>query len=534
MAESEIYQLTPAEAEIMLASKSDPNLWASYWLQKPGYPPFQFDHDFTEEGKWQVKAVMCAQKLLIAICGIGTGKTLCMGIGAIFHASITNGYKFANIGHELDQAKIMYDLILDFTKDTRFEKLITRKPAAPHPKIEIGFLLGNIRFSSMLDFYSAGEDQSGENVFSKRYDHINIEEAFRFDNLKALIRKLRTRLTGKTSTGRALRGLLSVISNPIDNPELWDVFDTAIAKPDHAAVFLIDTEQNKNVTKEQIDAILEDIPEEERALYLKGARPEGRGSYYSKATVNRCESEILSVELREGLAAGTPGFRGVHSGSLGYYDFRFPRREGAIYIITGDPGIGSAPSRNAPVIGVWEVDPATNLNTMRALWWGNGNGSIMPFINHLLELMSVYAPEFVGIDSTSTQKNTAEVMNMEYVMEKGYSVPKITGMDFSGGMKYGFLVSLRISLEAGKMAWPDIVTGLGAQLKNYDPLMDSAKTSKLPQDLVAMAAMAARASRALYPPTPDEDDTTDGNTILIGGDRYSVGILADRYGVRTR
>jgi hypothetical protein len=531
--ESEIYRLTPNEAELMIASRGDPNAWASYWLQKPGFPAFQFDRDFTDEGKWQVKMVMAGQPLVVAICGIATGKTLGVGIGACFHASVTNGFRFANIGHELDQSKIMYDAILDFTKDTRFEKLIVRKPSAPHPKIEIAYYIGNYKFYSLLEFYSAGEDQSGENVFSKRYDWINIEEAFRFDNLKSLRSKLRTRLTGKTSTGRPLMGRLSLISNPIDNPELWDIFDDAVQHPEHAATFLIDTEQNKNVTEEQIAAQLADIPEEERALYLKGARPEGRGSYYSRATVEKCSSQLLSAILREGLAADKPGFRGVSTGSLGYYDFRFPREDNKIYIITGDPGIGAAPSRNAPTIGVWEVDPATNINTMRALWWGNGGGSIMPFVNHLLELMTVYSPEFVGIDSTSTQKNTSEIMNLEYVQDKGYSVPRITGMDFSGGNKYAFLVSLRVTLEAGKMVWPDVVTGLGAQLKNYDPLMDSAKTSKLPQDLVAMAAMAARASRALYPPAPTEEGGQDiGGSGYIRDYRFSVGDGVDRYALR--
>lgn len=512
MADPDIYRLTEAEAELMVASKSDPNVWAAYWLQKPGHEPFQFDHDFTEEGRWQVKSVMTPKKLRVAICGIGTGKTLAVGLGACFHACVTNGYRFANIGHELDQARIMYDLILDFAKDTRLEKLITKKPASPHPKIQIEFMLGNFKFSSLLEFYSAGEDQSGENVFSKRYDEINVEEAFRFDNLQALIRKLRTRLTGKTSTGRPLRGLLSIISNPIDNPELWNVFDDAVSKPHHADVFLIDTEQNHNVTKEQIDALLEDIPEEERALYLKGARPEGRGSYYSKATVDKCLSELLSVELKEGIAHGVPGYRGVSSGSMGYYDVRYPRKPGSIYIVLGDPGIGAAPARNAPVIGVWEVIPKTNMNILRALWWGNGNGSIMPFVNHFLEFIEIYAPEYAGMDSTSTQKNTAEVINMEYVHDKNYSVPRINGLDFSGGNKYSFLVSLRVTLESGKMIWADCVTGLGSQLKNYDPILDSPKTSKLPQDLVSMAAMAARVSRALYPPTPQDEGDDNGES----------------------
>lgn len=534
MADQDIYHLSETEAELMIASKSDPNLWASYWLEKPGFPPFQFDYNFVEEGKWQVWAILAAQPLILVVAGIGTGKSLCMAaLGPCFMACVTPDFTFANIGHELDQSKIGYDLILKYSRGTRFEKLITRKPASPHPKIAIEFYLGSFLFSSLLEFYSAGEDQSGENIFSKRFDWINIEEAFRFDNLATLRGRLRTRLTGSTPTGRSLMGRLSIISNPIDNPELWNIFDDAASKPDHAATFLIDTEMNKNVSEDQIKAQMEDIPEEERALYLKGARPEGRGSYYSKETVNRCASELLSVELKEGIAQGLPGYKGSFTGGLGYWEFRFPRLDGKIYIVVGDPGIGAAPARNAPTIQVWEVDPLTNLNIVRAFWWGNGHGSIMPYVNHFLEFLEIYTPEDAGSDSTGPQKNTTEVINLEYVNEKGYSVSRIRPLDFSNN-KYAYLVSLRVTLEAGKLIWPDIATGIGSQLKSYDPVEDKVKSARIPQDIVSAMAMGARLSRANYPPRPAETDGKDNSDDgKPGRERLSVGNRSNRGFLRT-
>ena len=126
-----------------------------------------------------------------------------------------------------------------------------------------------------------------------------------------------------------------------------------------------------------------------------------------------------------------------------------------------------------------------------------------------LEWIERYKPVFAGVDSTSNQKNFAEVMNMEYISGGKYSVEKITGMDFSGARRYQYLVSLRVSLESGAWAWPDLATGIGAQLKAYDPIEDRVLTSKLAQDIVSMLAMAAFVSRALYPPEPNPKDKED-------------------------
>jgi hypothetical protein len=166
---------------------------------------------------------------------------------------------------------------------------------------------------------------------------------------------------------------------------------------------------------------------------------------------------------------------------------------------------------------VVDVGDAPRMNKIIALWWGNGHGRISPFMTTYLELMNKYKPVFCGVDSTSNQKNFAEVMNMEYITDGAYSVEKIHGMDFSGMRRYQYLVACRISLEMGVWTWPKIATGIGSQLKAYDPVEDRVATSKLAQDLVSGLSMASFASRALYPPEPDQEAKANVSTKFGAG-----------------
>lgn len=507
----QVYTLAPHEVDIMRASVSDPNIFFDYWVKKPGLDAFQLDSKFEDDAKWQKDFCMASQSLIVAICGIATGKTLACGMSAFYHGSITPYFKFMNVGHELMQAKFMYDEILAFTEGTRAEKLIWKKPSAPHPKIVIAYNIGDVRITSQLDFQSAGEASDALNIFSYRGDWINIEEAGRFDNLEEIMARLTTRLTGASASGRPYMGRLSIISNPIDNPQLWSIFDRAVADPENAATFMIDTDQNKNVTEKQLAAQLRNIPAEERDFYLSGKRPEGRGAFFSRTLVQKCESKLLSEILREGVAQQKDGFRGVYDPALGYYDWKFPWRNDHQYLIVGDPGVGRAPLRNAPAIMAFDVTEAPRLNTICGMWWGNGGGRISVWIEHLLEFMSFYKPVFVGVDSTSTQKNMHEVINMEYVYQQGYSVDKITGMDFSGMRKVQYLVSSRVTFELGALAYPDVATGISSQLKAYDIIEDRSTTSKLAQDLVSCISMGTFASRALYPPIPPGEEEQQNN-----------------------
>jgi hypothetical protein len=64
---------------------------------------------------------------------------------------------------------------------------------------------------------------------------------------------------------------------------------------------------------------------------------------------------------------------------------------------------------------------------------------------------------------------------------------KISGLDFSGSKKAGYLVVARMFIESGLLSWPKLVVGIRSQLTNYDPGRDR----NIAQDLVATIAMSA-------------------------------------------
>src|SRR5258706_3372944 len=139
---------------------------------------------------WQVDFCMASQTLIVAICGISTGKTLTVGMSACYHAVLNQDFKFLNIGYELKQSEYMYDAILEFARGTRFEKLITKSPRRPNPQIEIMYKIGNIIRRGQLDFMSAAEKNDAMNVFSYLGAMINVKECGRFIKLASLIAHL--------------------------------------------------------------------------------------------------------------------------------------------------------------------------------------------------------------------------------------------------------------------------------------------------------------------------------------------------------
>ena len=77
------YTLSPTEEKILQDGMNDPNIIAGYFFRPSGADKgFQFDYGFTEEGKWQEAVYLAIQKLIVVIGGVGTGKTLGVGIAA--------------------------------------------------------------------------------------------------------------------------------------------------------------------------------------------------------------------------------------------------------------------------------------------------------------------------------------------------------------------------------------------------------------------------------------------------------------------
>ena len=270
----------------------------------------------------------------------------------------------------------------------------------------------------------------------------------------------------------------------------------------------VSSRHNKNITPDQLRLMLKDIPEDEHQRYIDAMRPEGRGNYFNKPKIYACEDGNYGDFIVHGVENGIEGFGLEKTYGCGVTYFTVPCTPGGLYMLLGDPGTGNPPNRNSPCLQVWNVTDFPKYKaTLAAFWWGRGDGSITPFIVQLLRFMQFYNPVYTGVDSTGTQKNTAELLNL-YINsnrtdpEKFHSWlgdidlsrvtnPGIYGMDFSVGRKAAYLVAGRLMIEAGLMIWPKFVTGMRSQLTNYDPEKDRAQKPKIAQDLVATYCMAA-------------------------------------------
>lgn len=522
-----LYAMSPAEKEILRVGQDDPNMILGYFVRRPGAEVgFQLDHNFTEKGAWQVDMCLASQTFIVSITGIGAGKTLGVGMAATYHGIVTPDFKFLNVARESWQSALMHTAILEQANGTLLEELIVNSPTRPYPKIVLEYLLDGQVIRSTLEFMSIGEKGEATNVFSWRGDWINVDEAGLIDELAGVVGNLSTRGTGVTPTGRAYIGRLSLTSNPWENPDLWILYDLAVADPIDSIAFNVDTKDNQNITEKQIKQIMKLIPEGvDKDRFLTSKRPEGAGNYFSKETVSKCESTMLSDMYKARYAEEKDKDKQdripviIQSAPhLGVWRLQMPPKEGRIYFVIGDPGIGRAPSRNAPCLMVFDVtDCPMSPATMVAFWWGDGGNSITPFVTNLIEWIDLYKPIFAGVDNTGPQKNTAELINLDYIWNKGKSIGSITGLDFSGPRKYSYLVATRLSMESGMILWPSFCYGIGSQCRNYDPTLDKSASAKLAQDTVATLSMAAFAIRAQYGIIEGSDDG-DGEDARSGND----------------
>lgn len=508
--------LTPSEVEIMRKSIDDPSLFTNYFFRAKGYDKgWIFDENFDEEGKWQETVHHAAQADITVIGGFGTGKTVGIGMSATVWTTCTTDFKFLNAAPKAWQAKLMYSLILDAARNTRFEDLIINAPKGPYPKIEISYNIDGVIYYSTMEFMSV--DKNAEGILSWEGDWLNIDEAGQLDNLEEVIRNVGSRLRGSVR-GRERLGRFSMMSNSWDNYYLWYYFDLAQGDPENFLSLVLSSRHNHNISKKQLERMLARIPKDERQRFIDGTRPEGRGQFFDKASVYECENND-HLYVQEMAEMDKKHWRYDKLYGAGPVMYQEPPSSGSITVFLGDPGVGEAPRRNAPVWIGWEVSlfpkkPAR----MIYFWWGNGGGRISPFIEKMIEIQELYSPIFVGMDSTGTQKNMALLINEYIRQQKGIdeidplsdndeldetSIPKVHGLDFSGNKKITYLHALRLFIEGKLFTWAKGIIGCRSQLSNYDPEKDG-KGSNLPQDIVATMAMSAHVIRGLFHVDPAE------------------------------
>jgi hypothetical protein len=514
----QIAVLTPGEVEILENSIQDPNLFTDYFFRPFGADKgWKFDDNFTAEGKWQLEFHQALQTDITMIGGFGTGKTLGVAMSASTYATLTADFKFLNVAQKQWQAKQMYDMILLQARNTRFDALIWEKPRKPHAKIVLCYKIGRNLYESTLEFMSVDKDATG--ILSWEGDWINIDEAGLLDNLEDVIINVGSRMRG-TVRGRERLGRFSMTSNSWDNFHLWYYFDQAMADPENFLSMVVSSRHNKNVTEKQLQRMVARIPASERDRFIDATRPTGKGQYFDRDSVVACEDPHTGKVVIEMIDKKVPGYIMERIYGAGIYHFQIPPEKNQLYMFYGDPGTGAAPHRSAPVCMVWKV---TNFPKMPcdlvAFWWGNGGSRIGPFVDKMLDLLDLYRPVRVFIDSTSTQKNMNTLIN-EHVFRKkfgiqenddgeiidaGYESPLgmvrgIRGLDFSGSGKSTYLQAARLFIEHGLLRWPEEIVGIRSQLANYDPERDK----KIAQDIVATIGMSAYGIRVYFHVSPED------------------------------
>lgn len=521
------YVLSPVECDLLDAGHDNLNIPLGYFFSdQPGEKVgWQLDNNFEEEHAWQLEAAHAKQPRIVILGGFASGKTWWFAIAAAMIAAMYQDFKFLNIAPTYKQSVVAYEAIVTLANGCPFEKLIWKKRERPSPSITLRFVYRGKTITSTLEFWT-GYDPKG--LRTKEVDWFNIDQAESFEDLDDVLVEVGTRVRGKTGD-RVRMGRLSMTANSDDNPTLWQQVDYGELFPDDYFVRIVSTRHNKNVTEEQLRMMIRDINEQEVAQKIDGARPFGKGLEFSSDVIAACEDEIWGEAISDLAAQQVPGYTVSRQSSAGVVYMETPRVDGRDYLLIGDPGKGTAPFRNAPVLFVWDVTefPAR----LVAFWWGNGQGKIDPFIRMLFKFAIQYRVFYIGVDSTGTQAGTVEVINtlvlspqMELakiasnwqdlareISEIKEKLPpatlRINGLDFSGHKKTIYLLATQAVLGAGILRWPAFFSGLKIQLLNYDKERDRLFKGKLVQDLVATLCMSSYVIGQIFAGRNADEDT---------------------------
>jgi len=484
--------LTTSDLAIFDLAVDNGNIFTEYYFNG-----FQFQ-------TWQLFLHHAAQPNMSVIGGVGSGKTLGVGISAATWCAMVEHFSFMNVAPTSWQSTLMYDAILSWADAGLYaDKFITRVARKPYPVIEL-YNGSTMRFMTAQDDISRLRGWEG--------DWMNGDEFGFIDTLTTTCAIMRTRLRGKTPFGRARLGRLSVATTATDNPDLWDRFDRAIDNPDRYLSFTVRTDQNPHLTLRDIELMMEDIPEELRTIEMDGARPMGRGQFFPLHVVRNCESRDLNELAYQAQEAKVPGALYEENSRLGVLRYALPAIPGHEYLIVGDPGTGNFPRRNAGVVLVFDITgfplQEGSVAELVAFAWVNGNGKYHNFEVQFKTWWEYYRCGMnASLETTGPQKSLAEYA---FTLGLGGQQMLIEPMDMSGNKKNEALQAAIQIYQRGLLRTP-FIRGMRNQLVGY-VLPDT----KIAQDIVSAMMVAAAWLRKwriwnLFDAQGVEDDNRDPN-----------------------
>jgi hypothetical protein len=520
-----LYQLTPRDVEIFNLSKqlgstelngevvpTGASWFSSYYIRTKDQPSgWEFDHQITPP--WQLDYTHETRTDLVVVAGMGSGKTITVGMAAFFWACMLPNFKFLNVAPAGGQANQMFETLRDNLLGTiAQERFVWKMVEAPWPKIEIRYLNEHgVQHRSILEFMSAADN--ADRIKNYEGDWVNIDQAEMMPDLPEAMTRLGTRTRG-TIKGRPRMGRISLLANSEDNPDLDFIYDQAEEFPDTNRSWRISTYSNGNVTPEQMKAFerrLGNDPEK-IAQHMKAEKVGLKGDEFTEELIKAATNEELDDLMAMGLQREDPGYVLETAPKAGPVLWQMPPQEGRVYLVVGDPGQSAAPLRNSPVVYVFDITdyPAGQI-TLQAMWWGNGGGKYGPWVNRMTTWIAEYHAISAAYDSTSGQK-----VHGEYSF---VGIGNIFGVDMGGSKKAAFLTTLKLIMAQGLLGLPKI-KGIRYQLAKY-----KTPDTKITQDLVAALLVMAGALwiMGLQVPgsEPSDDDAEDDSGRDFSRSRYS-------------
>jgi len=456
--------MTATDVEVIKESQADVNIFTRYYFNGLEMLP------------WQKLMHHALQKNTTIIGGVGSGKTVGIGLSAATWCGSVPYFKFMDVAPTSWQASLMYDSILTFAEAGRYQDtFIVNHVSRPYPKIT----LGN---GSTLEFMTAQKDIT--RIRGWEGDWMNGDEFGFIITFATTCAIMRTRLRGITPYKRHRIGRLSISTTATDNPELWERFDRYQVEPKRYLSFVVRTEDNTNLAPEDIREMRAELPEALAAVEMDGDRPMGTGEIFPLSLIGACESPDIIDLAEAAMKNKVAGAIHDHDMRLGTYRFSLPPVPGHEYLIVGDPGTGIPPKRNAGVVMVLDItDFPEHPASMAACAWIAGNGKYAPFVEQYKAWYTAYHCTLTAaLEATGIQKTFAE-----YVLILGLSgeTMYIEEIDLTGNRKNN-AIQAAIQLFFRKLWVIPFMKGLRRQLTNYK-LPDK----NIPQDLVSCLTCAA-------------------------------------------
>lgn len=509
--------MTDGDRKIFEAAQRDVSIFTSFYLGKT-----MLD--------WQAAVHHGLQPDQVIVGGWGSGKSRGIALSALAWCAMVPHFKFYCIGPEGRQAYDMFYDIRNLLGDNTpyYQRFIepalkgrwgARMVEKPYPQIVVCYGIPTpgreVRVRSEMHFMSGKDD--ARYIKNVEGDWVVLEQAELVDNLDEMVRNIGSRTRGERVDGTSRLGRLTLLANSADNPELWARFDMAELYPDDYLSIITSAYGNPHLTAEQVRSLERRSggSREEIDQHLRGVRPLGRGTFFPPDVIRRCTNSGLDEIMERALAEGLPGFVVEKSDEAGIVTWQMPpdHEGGRVYLLLGDPGSGNPPERNAPCLMVWDIaEFPKRAASLRAFWWGFGNGAITPFLSKYALWQQMYKAELrSGYDSTGMQKMLNE-------LAFGVEGQEAVGIDFSG-LKTLMLRAAQLLFEKGLFEIPSRIRGIGWQLSRYD-LPDDRK----PQDIVATIMMTAwwlsqQFGWEIEPPQKEEERRQKAQTAPVRGQR---------------